>query len=132
MKKRGVDKMNVGFVTVKVKDMEESIRFYTEFLGLSKMVRFSPQPGVDIVFLKDELGNKVELIHNTHEPEGSDVKSLVSIGFVVESVDNVLKTVNEKNIEIVRGPVETPNGQKFVYVKDPSGVEIEFIQGFQL
>jgi lactoylglutathione lyase len=132
MKKRGAVKMNVGFVTVKVKDMEESIRFYTEFLGLSQMIRFSPQPGVDIVFLKDELGNKVELIHNTHEPEGSDVKSLVSIGFVVESVDNVLKTVNEKNIEIVRGPIKTPNGQKFVYVKDPNGVEIEFIQGFQL
>jgi lactoylglutathione lyase len=98
------------------------------------MMRFSPQPGVEIVFLKDELGNKVELIQNTHEPVSTDadVKSLVSIGFVVNSLDSVLKTVNEKNIEIVRGPIETPNGQKFAYVKDPNGVEIEFIEGLQL
>lgn len=124
--------MNFGFVTVKVKNMDDSIKFYTEFLGLSQMMRFSPQPGVEIAFLKDELGNKVELIQNSYEPVGSDAKSLVSIGFVVESVDNVLENVRERRVEIVRGPIETPNGQKFVYVKDPNGVEIEFIQGLQL
>jgi lactoylglutathione lyase len=123
--------MNIGFITVKVRNMEESLKFYVEFLGLKEMIKFSPQPGINIVFLGDEKGNKLELIENSHENIGDNKNNiLVSIGFPVDNVDNILDLVNKKQIEIVRGPIVLPNGTKFVYVKDPNGVEIEFIEGF--
>jgi lactoylglutathione lyase len=126
--------MNYGFVTVKVKSMEESLKFYTEFLGLSVINKFPAGPGVTIAFLSDEKGNKIELIENAHEKISEENKglSLVSIGFVVDSVDKVLQVVNEKSIKIVRGPIQTSAGQKFIYIEDPNGAEIEFIEGFNI
>jgi lactoylglutathione lyase len=126
--------MNYGFVTVKVRSMEESLNFYTEFLGLNVINKFPTGPGVTIAFLSDEKGNKIELIENAHERinEESKALSLVSIGFVVDSVDKVLELVNEKGIKIVRGPIQTPAGAKFIYIEDPNGAEIEFIEGFNV
>jgi lactoylglutathione lyase len=126
--------MNYGFVTVKVRSMEESLKFYTEFLGLSVINKFPAGPGVTITFLSDEKGNKIELIENAHEKLSEETKglSLVSIGFVVDSVDKVLQLVNEKGIKIIRGPIQTPAGAKFIYIEDPNGAEIEFIEGFNV
>jgi lactoylglutathione lyase len=126
--------MNYGFVTVKVRCMEESLKFYTEFLELNVINKFPAGPGVTIAFLSDEKGNKIELIENANEKINEESKglSLVSIGFVVDSVDKVLELVNEKGIKIVRGPIQTPAGAKFIYIEDPNGAEIEFIEGFNV
>jgi lactoylglutathione lyase len=126
--------MNYGFVTVKVKSMEESLDFYTDFLGLSVINQFPAGPGVNIAFLSDEKGNKIELIENAHEniSEGSKAVSLISIGFVVDNVDKIVELVNKKGIRIIRGPVQTPSGAKFIYIEDPNGAEIEFIEGFNI
>jgi lactoylglutathione lyase len=122
--------MNYGFVTVKVKSLEESLKFYTEFLGLSIINKFPAGPGVTIAFLSDEKGNKIELIENAHEEAKGG--SLISIGFIVESVDKVIELVNEKGIKIVSGPIQTPSGAKFIYIEDPNGAEIEFIESFNI
>lgn len=124
--------MNYGFVTVKVKSLEESLKFYTEFLGLSVVSRFPAGPGVTIAFLSDEKGNKIELIENSHERVEEKGLSLVSIGFVVDSVDKIVELVNEKGLKILRGPVQTPSGAKLMYIEDPNGAEIEFIEGFNI
>lgn len=122
--------MNYGFVTVKVKSLEESLKFYTEFLGLSVINRFPAGPGVTIAFLSDEKGNKIELIENAHEEVNGG--SLISIGFVVDNVDRIHDLVMEKGIKVVRGPIQTPTGAKFIYIEDPNGAEIEFIEGFNI
>lgn len=130
---KGRIKMFYDFVTIKVKNMEESIKFYTEFLGLTVAASFPAGPGVNITFLKDDKGNKVELIHNAQDKlEETKRISLVSLGFPVDRVDNMLKLVKERGLKVLNGPVQTPNGVKFFYIEDPNGVEIEFIENFNL
>lgn len=126
--------MNVGFTTIAVKDLERSIKFYTEVIKLNEMMRFSPQKGINIVFLKDEDNGKIELIKYEQKSKIDVTVStpIVSIGFTVDNLDDSIKMLKEKNIEIIRGPIQTPDGQKFLFIKDPDGVEIEFIQGFNL
>lgn len=126
--------MKIGFTTIRVKDMEESLKFYTELLELKEVSRFSPQKGVDIVFLKDEDNNMIELIKDSSADklEGSKAASVVSIGFKVNSLNEIVKKIKSKNIKILRGPIEVPSGERFIFIKDPNGVEIEFIEGFQL
>lgn len=123
--------MKYGFVTITVKDMEESSKFYKDVLGLKEARRFSPQPGVDIMFLMDEEGSAIELI--THEgSEGACSRASVSIGFEVESLEATMAMLKEKDVAISRGPLGAPGGVRFLFVKDPNGVEIEFIEGFKL
>lgn len=124
--------MIYSFSTISVNNLEESIKFYTDVLNLEVAVRFSPGPGVEIAFLKDAKGNKIELIKHGPETTESNYESKVSLGFNVDHFDETMKMVKEKNLRIVRGPVETPAGVKFVYISDPNGVAIEFIQGFNL
>ncbi len=123
--------MKYGFVTITVKDMEESSKFYTDVLGLKEVKRFSPQPGVDIMFLKDEEGSAIELItHGGHEAACGSIP--VSIGFNVDSLEDTVVMLKDKNVAISRGPLGAPGGVRFLFVKDPNGVEIEFIEGFSL
>lgn len=126
--------MKYAFATVKVRDMDKSLEFYTGVLMLKEVLRFSPQKGVNIVFLEDKNGNKIELVESTHMKNAcsEDSIQLVSLGFEVEDMDKTMEALKEKNIPVVRGPVETPGGEKLLFVLDPNGAEIEFIQGFKI
>lgn len=131
---KGMMKMKVGFITITVNDMEESLRFYQNIIKLKELDRFSPEPGVEIVFMQDEDKNLVELIEykDVKQKELKSLTSRVSLGVVVESIEQIMEMLKDNKIEIVRGPVQTPAGVKFVFIEDPNGVEIEFIQGFNL
>ncbi|HYF75054.1 MAG TPA: VOC family protein [Candidatus Nitrosocosmicus sp.] len=123
--------MKYSFVTVTVKDMEESAKFYKDVLGMKEVRRFTPQPGVDIMFLKDEGGSAIELI--SHEGNEDFIGRIpVSIGFDVDSLEDTGAMLKERGVVISRGPLGAPGGVRFLFVKDPNGVEIEFIEGFQL
>ncbi len=97
-------------------------------------MRFSPQKGINIVFLKDEYNGKIELIEYEQNKKVDDPgnASIVSIGFAIDDLNKSMKMLSESNIQIIRGPIQTPSGTKFLFIKDPDGVEIELIQGFNL
>lgn len=44
--------MKFCWSTLKVKDMEESLKFYKEIVGLSEEQRFNAGPDTEIVFLE--------------------------------------------------------------------------------
>ncbi|MPM00611.1 Metallothiol transferase FosB [bioreactor metagenome] len=123
--------MNIKFVTVTVKNLKESIKFYEDILKLEIIREFSPMEGTNIVFLKGESSVMLELIEYENKSiAGSN--SRVSIGFEVLDLDNKIKELEEKDIKIIRGPIKTGGGEKFIFIEDPNGVEIEIIEGFSI
>lgn len=124
--------MKMSFVTITVKNMEESIKFYTEVIRLNVLKSFSPQSGTNITFLKGDDGGMVELIEygdNSQAQEKS--RTIVSIGMSVKNLDKEMKNLEEMNVPIIRGPINVPSGERFLFVEDPNGVEIELIEGFE-
>ena len=111
--------------TVSVNDMDESLKFYQEIVGLMLNRRYKAGPGVEVAF----LGNGetlVELISNTKEP--AQIGQNISLGFIVKSVDDMIKFLKEKGVEI-DGEVMQPNPHiKFFFVKDPNGLRIQFVE----
>lgn len=126
--------MKVGFTTITVRNLEKSVTFYTKILKLHELQRFSPHKGIKIVFLRDKENGKIELIEyeQMKEIDVSKKASIVSIGFVVEDLDATINMLRKKNVEIIRGPIQTPSGAKFIFISDPDGVEIELIQDFDI
>ena len=59
--------MNIGFLTLHVRDFKTSVDFYGKVLDMKVTRRFSPQPGMEIVFLSDGSGGTVEFIRNKKE-----------------------------------------------------------------
>ena len=118
--------MKFCWSTMKVKNIEESIRFYQEIVGLSLNRRFSAGPGIEIAFLGDGE-TKIELMTTEAGKEisfGQDI----SLGFEVDSVDEMMAFVKEKGISIHSGPFQPNPHVKFFYVTDPDGLKIQFVE----
>lgn len=122
--------MNIKFITITVKNLEESLNFYKEILGFKEVRRMNPMEGVKIAFLEDENSGTIELIENEEISKAYDVlkESMLSIGFGVENINEKIDELKNKKINIIRGPIEVPDGSKLAFIKDPNGIEIEFIE----
>ena len=117
--------MKFCWSTLLVKDMEESLKFYTEVIRLDIASRFSAMPGVEIAFLGTGE-TLIELVCNG-EAHNTVVGDAVSWGFDVDSLDDALKMVKEKGIPVHSGPVVHPN-VKYFFILDPNGLKIQLKQ----
>lgn len=118
--------MKFCWITIQVKDLEESLSFYQDIVGLSLNRRFTGDGGLEIAFLGDG-GTQVELLYN---PALSDVPvgEQVSLGFRVDSVDEMIKFVTEKGVPVHSGPFQPNLQTRFFFVLDPNGVKVQFVE----
>lgn len=118
--------MRFCWSTISVKNLEESLTFYKEIVGLKEGRRFQAGPGTEIVFL-GEGETLVELIYNENKKEvtiGPDI----SLGFMVSSVDEKLALMKEKGIALQGGVIQPNSHMKFFSVADPNGLRIQFVE----
>ena len=111
-----------------VKNLDESIAFYTDLVGLNVMRRFHAGPTTEIAMMGNGSDGEtlIELLADSSKSSVS-FSECISIGFAVDSIGTMLDTVKSKNIPVHSGPVETPRS-KFFYIQDPSGVIVQFFQ----
>lgn len=120
--------MKFLWTTVNVKNLDESIAFYSEMAGLKVQRRFPAGPGMEIAFLGngDENETLLELLADSGSTEVSHGE-FISVGFEADSADAMLSKVKQKNIPVHRDIVETP-GFKFFCIKDPNGLTVQFFE----
>jgi lactoylglutathione lyase len=118
--------MKFSWVTINVSDMTKSLDFYRNITGLKIARRMNPMPGTEIVFLDGE-GTEIELIHNGKNKEplyGKDI----SLGFEVKSIDETVINIGKTGISEIQGPFQPNPSIKFIYIKDPDGLRIQFFE----
>jgi lactoylglutathione lyase len=120
--------MKFLWTTLYVKNLDESIAFYSNLVGLQVLKRFPAGPGMELAFMGNGINNEtqVELLADSNKNAVS-YSEFISIGFAVDSIDTMLDTVKSKNIPVHNGPFETP-GSKFFCIKDPNGLNVQFFQ----
>lgn len=114
------------WTTITVKNMEESLKFYQEIVGLPLNSRFNAGPGVEISFLGED-GTKVELICN-EKNANVNIGSDISLGFAVNSLDEKLAFLEEKGIGVHSGPFAPNPHTRFFFIQDPNGLKIQFVE----
>ena len=118
--------MGFCWCTVSVADLEKSIAFYTEVVGLPVQSRFKGGADVEICFL-GEGETKVELIHDVkHRPPGR-VEG-VTLGFEVASLDERIARIQAKGLSVDHGPFQPNPHMRFFFVRDPDGVAVQFVE----
>ncbi|MEL7647472.1 MAG: VOC family protein [Sedimentibacter sp.] len=118
--------MKFLWTTILVKDMEESLKFYQEVVGLKLADRFNAGPGMEICFL-GEGETKLELIFS-EKFKDIEPGSAVTLGFKVESLDEAQKIVRENEIEIKTGPMQPNSHLRYFIILDPNGVKVQFAE----
>jgi len=118
--------MQFCWVTINVHDMEKSLAFYRDIVGLPLKRQFSPMPGDHIAFL-GAGDTEVELIHNEKNPPASFSQN-ISLGFKVESLEKTMEILKAHDIPVLAGPFQPNPSVKFFYVHDPNGLRVQFVQ----
>jgi len=114
---------------MRVSDMDQTIRFYTEVLGLEVAERKTSPRGSHLAFLK--VPNSEELIELASFPPSGPVQvqpDLVHLAFEVDNLDASIQELKEKHVPITDGPTRSSSGSRFVFIDAPDGYEIELIE----
>jgi lactoylglutathione lyase len=114
---------------MRVSDMEQTIQFYTDVLGLEVLERKTSPRGSHLAFLK--VPNSEELIELTSFPPSGPVtvqEDLIHLAFQVENLDDTIASLNAKGVKVTDGPTRTSSGSRFIFIDAPDGYEVELIE----
>jgi len=114
--------MKVKYATIIVKDMDESIKFYTEVMGLKINSQHNPFPGLTITLLKGDGDAMIELIENTENEIG-----LFSVGMEVDDINATVEDLKSKGAKITKEPMPITIGT-IAFLEDPNGATLVLIQ----
>jgi catechol 2,3-dioxygenase-like lactoylglutathione lyase family enzyme len=117
-------------VGLKVTDMDRSLRFYCEALGLELLRRTAREGGVTSAVLK--VGNQELNVfsradfassHREDDPAGLD-------HFCMEmesaTIEDLVAALRRSGVEVAKGPVKRRDGTS-LFVDDPDGCRVELI-----
>ena len=124
--------MKIDHASITVKDMDESIRFYCEKLGLKLGRRREiPENRAEIAFVVGEgsEGLGIELTYWKDKKDWTDGDQLDHIAFVVPDVKNAVEEFRSQGVEIAKEPYSLSGSKsKIAFIKDPNGIWLELIQ----
>ena len=126
-----------AFIGLSVPDLDASVAWYTEKLGLRSVMTPPPFQGTRVVVLEGS-GLIVELLHNpaavplrTAAPaidHTTLVHGMFKAGVLVEDYERALVTLRQRGVEIAMGPFPARDGQRAnVIIRDNAGNLLQLI-----
>lgn len=114
----------------RVNDMERSVKFYTEVLGLEEIRRHKSPRGSELVFLKaPESDEEIELCSFPASGPVQVQTDLTHLAFEVESLEAFAQHLAKLGLSFSDGPTMKADGSGgFAFVDAPEGYEVELIQ----
>src|ERR1035441_10245740 len=113
----------------RVSDLERTVNFYCDVLGLEEIKRHKSPRGSELVFLKTP--GSEELIELCSFPATGPVQvqlDLTHLAFVVDILDEFAKHLPPHGVKNSDGPTTSSSGTTFAFIDAPEGYEIELIQ----
>lgn len=112
--------------TLNVINLDESVKFYTEIIGLKLVKRFKAGE-TEIAFLEDgENKTEIELIEN--QSEKIDAGKDISWGFKTKNLDETLRFFEEKEVTVLTPIISPTPNIRFVMILDPNGMKLQIAE----
>ena len=123
--------MKLLHTMIRVKNIEESLKFYTELLNM-KVAEKRRLEDCWLYFLLDEENTcQIELTYNDETPEGGYNlgNGFGHFAFSVESMNDFTEKLNSFGYKYLYEPFDlTGKGSQIAFIQDPDGYEIELIE----
>lgn len=113
----------------RVDDLERTVKFYRDVLGLEEVRRHKSPRGSELVFLK--APESEELIELCRFPASGPVRvqpDLTHLAFEVESLEEFGRHLTKLGMKYSDGPHMKDDGGGIAFIDAPEGYEIELIQ----
>jgi len=120
---------------IRVKDINKSLKFYTEVIGLKKTKEMELKTAT-LYFVGDEKGCcAIELTYNHELPEGgySQGNYFGHLAFETDDLDKFTEKLKTFGMDYARQPfLIKESGPKIAFLEDPDGFCIEIIERKEL
>ena len=113
----------------RVNELERTVKFYRDVLGLEEVRRHKSPRGSELDFLK--TAGSEELIELCCYPAAGPVQvqpDLTHLAFEVDSMAEFEKHLARQGLKFSDGPITGSSGSVIAFVDAPEGYEIELIQ----
>ena len=113
----------------RVADLEKTVAFYRDVLGLDEVRRHTSGRGSQLVFFKAP-GSDEEIEICKFDASGPVVvgPDLTHLAFEVDSIEEFARHSAEKGYPLSDGPHKSPTGSVIAFIDAPEGYEIELIE----
>jgi len=113
----------------RVKDLEKTVAFYKDVLGLKEIRRHTSGRGSQLVFLKaPESDEEIELCKFDESGPVVVGPDLTHLAFAVDDLAKFAREASAKGYPLSDGPHKTSGGSLIAFIDAPEGYEIELIQ----
>ena len=112
---------------VRISDIEQSLHFYCDLLGLKEMRRIDrPEHKYSLIFVAAEKNpdSEVELTYNYDPEEYTGGRNFGHLAFRVDNIYDSCKRLMDGGVPINR----PPRDGRMAFVRSPDGISIELLQ----
>ena len=113
----------------RVNDLERTVKFYREILGLEESRRHKSPRGSELVFLKTPGSEEeIEICFLSGSEPVKVQPDLTHLAFEVDGLEEFAKHLARHGLKFSDGPTTSSSGTTFAFIDAPEGYEIELIQ----
>jgi lactoylglutathione lyase len=112
---------------VRVRDIEESLRFYRDLMGLEEVRRIDREQGrYTLIFLAPpgEHDRPIELTYNWDPEDYDGGRNFGHLAYGVDNIYEFCQKLQDAGVTINR----PPRDGRMAFVKSPDGISIELLQ----
>ena len=121
MSQAALSVLELNHVALYVRDLEASVHFYGEVLGLSAL----PRPDFGFAGAWFALGSQ-QLHLNVDTQNRDKERHSLHVAFLVQDASAAAQALQERGVTLQRGPSLRPDGAVQVFFQDPDGYLLEF------
>lgn len=119
--------MKLLHTMIRVKDLEATLEFYVDFIGLREVRRKPIGDEATLVWLADEENQyQIELTHNHGKSEYELGDQFGHLAFGADDLEAVVAEVEKRGWWYRRSRPEL--NSKYIFVRDPNGYDVEILQ----
>lgn len=125
--------MRILHSMIRVNDLEESINFYREVLGMNILrEKEYPEGKFSLAFLgygKETENTVIELTYNWDKNDYEHGDAFGHIAIEVDDIYKVCEEIKNKGVKVIRDPGPMMGSRLLLaFIEDPNGYKIELIE----
>lgn len=114
---------------MRVNDLERTVKFYEDALGLQVSRRHTSPRGAQLVFLRTPGSDEeIELCQLPNSQPVQVQPDLMHLAFAVDDLAAFAAQLEKKGYKLSDGPTQTGSGSIIAFIDAPEGYEVELIQ----